>query len=156
MIVYSMLNQHNGKRYIGYTKQTLRKRREQHLNELRRNHHHNIHLQRAWNRGDRYFLWIILEVCDSVEETKAAEIKWIAHYDTVNYSIGYNLTYGGEGGNMTPDTRNKIRLSKIGKKRTPFSDETKQRMSMVRVGKPKSHITRERMSESHKKRRRPT
>lgn len=148
MIVYSILNQHNGKRYIGYTTQGLKQRRSGHLRQLRHNRHHNSYLQRTWNRGDRYLLWTILEVCSSLEEVKTAEIKWIAHYNTTDPSIGYNLTYGGDGASHTPEgrtkvsvtmmghevtkeTRQKIRDGKVGKKRKPFTSEHRTNMSLA-------------------------
>lgn len=132
MIVYSVLNQHNGKRYIGYTTKGLSSRRSRHLRELKGNRHKNCHLQSTWNRGDRYLLWTILEVCQSLEEVKAAEIKWIAHYNTTDDSIGYNLTFGGEGNSMpTPASRAKMSARKMGHITSP---ETRQKISAAKKG----------------------
>lgn len=170
MIVYSMLNQHNGKRYIGYTSKSLKKRRNKHLRLLRQNGHPNRHIQHAWNQGDRYFLWTILEVCSSIDEMKLAEIKWIGQYCTTDDQYGYNMTYGGEGGVPTEETRLKISLAKKGiplseetkkkmgdahrgRKRTPRSLEWRSKMSSARMGHPLSPEVREKMSTAQKARR---
>lgn len=136
MIVYSILNQHNGKRYIGYTTKGLKARRNKHLWKLRSNTHHNPHLQRAWNRGDRYFLWTILDVCSTIEEVTTAEIKWIAHYNTINDTYGYNLTHGGDGaGIMLPETRAKISKNHVGFSGKKHSSESRDKIRRAKQGK---------------------
>lgn len=135
MIVYSILNQHNGKRYIGFTSQGLNRRRSSHLSKLRRNRHDNLHLQRAWNRGDRYLLWTILEVCHSLEEVKLSEVKWIAHYNTTNRSIGYNLTQGGDGCIPTEETRMKISVAGRGRTMPPRKPEHTAKIAAAHRGK---------------------
>lgn len=132
MIVYSILNQHNGKRYIGFTTKGLKKRRIDHLSDLKYNRHHNRHLQAAWNQGDRYFLWVILEVCSTIEDLNMSERKWIAHYNTINPSLGYNLTYGGEGGIPTQEIRQKMSNSQKGR---VVTEETRERMRQSMKGK---------------------
>lgn len=138
-IVYSMLNQHNGKRYIGYTSKGLKHRRDKHFSKLRNNNHVNRHLQSMWNRGDRYLLWVVLEVCDSLRMVKSAEIKWIAHYNTTDNRYGYNLTHGGEGVVATEEVRHKMSVARRGK---PLSQEHRAKMSIANTGR--------KMSETHK------
>lgn len=138
MIVYSILNQHTGKRYIGYTTQGLVKRRDRHLSKLRRDSHHNAHLQSAWNQGDRYLLWIILEVCSSVEEVKTAETKWIAHYNTTDNQLGYNLTHGGDGVIPTIESRRKLSAARAGKKMSPLTPEHRAKISAALKGRKHS------------------
>lgn len=150
MIVYSILNQHSGKRYIGYTTKGLKKRRHEHLSKLKCNRHVNAHLQSAWNRGDRYLLWIVLEVCSTIKDAKTAELVWIAHYNTTDNRYGYNLTHGGEGGIPTQEVRDKIGSANRG--RIP-TQETRQKMSESHKGKrtrPCPPETRAKMSAANK------
>lgn len=135
-----MLNQHNGKRYIGLTAGNFAKRRNIHLSCLKSNRHINAHLQSAWNQGDRYLLWTILEVCSTIEELKDAEVKWIAYYNTTDKTRGYNLTNGGDGLNMLPETRAKISATKTG---TTLSEEHKQNISAGKKGKKRKPFTPE-------------
>ena len=148
MIVYSMLNQHNGKRYIGYTTQGLKSRRTRHLQQLKNGQHKNQHLQKMWNRGDRYLLWSILEVCSTIEEVTSAEMKWIAHHNTTNPSVGYNLTGGGDGaGIMLQATRDKISSSMMGHRTTP---DTRAKLSVAHKGKSLTPSHRNKLSRVHK------
>jgi group I intron endonuclease len=48
--------------------------------------------------GYENFLKEIIEYCDSEKHMAEREKYWIAHFDSTNRLIGYNLTKGGEGG----------------------------------------------------------
>ena len=61
--VYSITNLQNNKRYIGSSK-NIESRWADHRRRLRKNTHHSIHLQRAWNEyGEQNFCFEILEEC---------------------------------------------------------------------------------------------
>lgn len=67
--VYQIVNELNGKRYIGSSKD-IHNRVFQHRSELRRNSHHSQHLQNAYNKyGENKFYFCILEICENVRDT---------------------------------------------------------------------------------------
>jgi group I intron endonuclease len=62
--IYSIKNVKNNNCYFGSSK-NIEKRWKTHLNQLKNNKHHNIRLQRAWNKyGENNFIFEIVEECD--------------------------------------------------------------------------------------------
>jgi group I intron endonuclease len=49
----------------------------------------------------------IIEICESFEQMKEREIYWIAHYDSRNRNVGYNIAKGGIGGDTMSNHPNK-------------------------------------------------
>ena len=117
--IYALKNQENGKLYIGRTI-NLHKRKNEHFAELRGGKHHNIHLQRAWDKGQR-FDFVIIEKCDP-DKLNEREVFWIDKYDTFKH--GYNQCAGGKsttGRVCSEETKRKISKGNKGKK---LSQET--------------------------------
>jgi len=93
--IYIIKNNINNKIYIGQSID-IHKRWANHKNELKRNKHVNIHLQRAWNKyGEENFNFNILEKCNE-ESLSEKEINYINKYKSNIDMFGYNLTAGGE------------------------------------------------------------
>lgn len=83
----------DGKAYIGSSK-NIEKRWKQHLKSLRMQSHHNIFLQRSWNKYDEQtFELVVLEVTDKLFER---EQFWIDELKPE-----YNLGSVGGGDNIT-------------------------------------------------------
>lgn len=125
--IYALINQTNGKRYIGQSRD-LNKRKITHLWLLNSNRHFNIHLQRAWNLGDR-FDFEIIEEC-SKDELNDRERYWIKKYNSL--VDGYNLCEGGEatdGYRFTEEQKKKISESRKGYK---CSEEMVRKRIMAR------------------------
>lgn len=121
--IYALVNKRNGKKYIGRSV-NLHKRKTTHLWLLENNKHFNIHLQRAWNKGDR-FDFKIIEECP-VDQLNQREIYWISKYKTMD--DGYNLCEGGgttTGYHFTEETKRKISEKQRGRKCSP--EEIKRR-----------------------------
>ena len=94
--IYSITNKVNGKKYIGKTKNVV-KREFDHFNDLKRQQHHSIKLQRAYNKYGKenfQFDWKKVQI-DTEEDLAILEIKTIEKYNS--YKDGYNCTQGGEG-----------------------------------------------------------
>lgn len=84
--VYMIINQQNGKRYIGSSK-NIYLRLQCHRAKLRHNNHHNPHLQAAWNKYKEHsFNYTVLEYC---EESKMIEREQY-YVDTLNPE--YNIS----------------------------------------------------------------
>lgn len=99
----------NGRVYIGQT-QNFQKREREHLNDLKRNQHHSILLQRAFNKyGERAFKCSIIEECTKANVDER-EKYWINYYDSTNKYKGFNLEGGGNAKKIiAPITRQKHR-----------------------------------------------
>lgn len=64
--IYKIINKVDGKCYYGSSK-NIEKRWLRHINELNKNKHINILLQRAWNKyGEDNFLFEIVEECEII------------------------------------------------------------------------------------------
>ena len=62
--IYAIVRKANGDRYVG-SAVDLRVRFRDHRRDLKDNKHHNIHLQRAWNKyGEKAFEFRVLLYCD--------------------------------------------------------------------------------------------
>jgi len=107
----------NEKQYIGYTKKSLHNRLEGHIKE-------------AMNGSERHFCRAIrkygvtkikskiIDKANSLSEAKRLERKYIKEYNT--FSLGYNMTKGGDGGN-TISKYNKNRMQKLKEMRSKNS-----------------------------------
>lgn len=95
-----------------------------------------------------------LAFCDTESKLNWFEKFYIKKYDSTNYDIGYNLTYGGDGVIPTEDVRIRISKSKKGKqtwiKGKHLSEETKRKISEAKKGKHPSEETKIKLRESHK------
>lgn len=91
--IYRIVNQINGKSYIGKTEGTVEKRFKEHLSEHKRERCKNRPLYRAFLKyGPENFT---VETPEETENAVEREIYWIEFYDT--FSEGYNATKGGDG-----------------------------------------------------------
>lgn len=156
-VIYKIENRLNGKTYVGKTV-NWKKRRSDHLRSLRKNNHHNTHLQAAWNKyGESNFSFKILDVFDPNFNfcINALERYWIEKLDAFN--SGYNKTLGGDGSEgREPSEETRKRMSQSLKGR-PFSEEHRRNISEARKGKSSwskgvsfSEEHRRNISESHK------
>lgn len=113
--IYALVNKETGMRYIGQSVD-LGKRKTTHFWELRNGRHRNSHLQRAWDKGER-FDFLVIEECNP-EECNEREIYWINHYDSIKN--GYNQCEGGgttTGYRFTEAQKKKISKGRKGQKR---------------------------------------
>src|SRR5690242_573961 len=96
MFVYLITNCVNGKRYVGKTKRSLAQRMKDHAyNAFVRNS--SQHICRALRKyGIENFNMTLLQTCESFEEMRDAEVRWVAELKTFG-NDGYNETRGGDG-----------------------------------------------------------
>lgn len=112
MVIYKTTNLINGKWYIGKDS----KNNSRYLGN-------GILLRKAINKyGKDNFIKEILEYLSkncSLEDLSKAEIKWIKITGAGLDPKSYNLTFGGDGGNNTPETISKMAaINKINAKNT--------------------------------------
>lgn len=89
--VYLIVNEVNKKVYIGSSK-NINYRRSVHYRNLLNNSHHNIHLQRAFNKyGEDNFSFHVIK--DDIIESDLLlyENKFINQYKSDNRKFGYNI-----------------------------------------------------------------
>jgi group I intron endonuclease len=129
--IYKITNMRNGKIYIGQSVD-INHRKSCHEYDLKHNRHKNIHLQRAYNLEPDAFKFEIICECRE-EDLDELEIFYIQKYNCLDDRFGYNLDKGGNGaGRMSDETKAKLSRVKIGNRAMcgiRLSDEWKQHLS---------------------------
>ena len=129
--IYCITNTITNKVYIGSTV-NLHRRCLAHQRDLRKNQHHSPKLQAAWNKyGEASFAFTVLVEC-SKEHLILLEQTFIDKFEAS--TKGYNV-FSIAG--LSPA---KNKGSKLGRK---HSEETKAKMSVSGMGKKKSPLTEE-------------
>lgn len=132
-IIYAFVDGEGKFFYVGKTSD-IKTRKQAHLYEVKKGNklpkYHK--LRKLLNAGSKFEdLLVIIEDGLSCENVDAREIHHIKRLREEGYKLR-NLTDGGEGNpNPLPETIEKGRLARIGKKRT---EETRKRISESRMG----------------------
>lgn len=93
--IYLIINNINGRRYVGKTTQSIEKRWQEHILDSKREKCETRPLYRAIRKyGVENFSIEEIEECN-VNVLSEREQYWIQHYNT--YEDGYNATLGGDG-----------------------------------------------------------
>jgi len=129
--VYLIRNKVNNKVYIG-SSINIKRRWRDHIYELSRNRHNNIHLQNAWNKyGKDNFEFVILEEVEDKSILRDREQYWLNKYQSFNPSMGYNISLNTRHYKpmyLPREIIEKSALQKFGRK-TP--DELKNKISEI-------------------------
>lgn len=140
-VIYSIKNIVNNKRYVG-SAVNFSNRKSTHICNLKKNIHHNQHLQNAWNKyGAGNFIFELLLECPREFQTECEQ------YYINNLKPEYNKRVNAENnfGVKRPDVvlRNKVRAEKgLGKgENHPLfgkhhKAESIEKMIKFRTGKP--------------------
>lgn len=110
--IYHIINIKNNKRYIGKTF-NIDRRIQRHFIDLKKQQHHSIKLQRAFNKygKDSFQLDVQMYEIQDEDELSILEIKEIEKFDS--YNNGYNVTLGGEGNRILFDWKTQVLLYNI-------------------------------------------
>lgn len=145
--IYKTTNLINGKIYIGQHQRKIKDENYFGSGDL---------IQRAIKKyGKCNFSLEVLYWAKTLKRLNEAEIYFIKAFDATNIKIGYNIAFGGyaimKGRKHTKESKQKNREKHIGKK---ASEETKNkiRLSLIgkNVGKIHSYETRKKNSDWHK------
>lgn len=140
--VYKITNLVNGKIYIG-------KHSTDDINDGYMGS--GVLLHQAYKKyGLECFNKEVIDYYNNEAELNQGEIYWIARFNSTDPKIGYNLTYGGEGGCKTEQARQKMSEAKKGiipwNKGVPASEEHRRKLSAARKGKPLSEECKQKVS----------
>lgn len=113
--IYKIKNVVNNKVYIGQSR-NLKKRLNEHFNNLKNNRHNNLHMQSSYNKyGLESFETEIVEYCKETELTKK-ELYWINYYNSHDKVVGYNIDIPNledESFYLSQETKDKISKANI-------------------------------------------
>lgn len=87
--IYKIVNQTNGKIYIGQSKH-LFIRRQEHFNALKKGRHPNSAMQKDY-KANHIFRWEIIEFCN-IDKLNEREHYWIEYYQSMSPK-GYNMDW---------------------------------------------------------------
>lgn len=132
MKIYLIKNLINGKCYIGQTRRKISKRFKGHCRTASKGGKSIIHQAIAKHGVENFTIEELATAIDQVELDRL-EQQFIEQYGTMAPN-GYNLKTGGQNGG------------------SQYSDESKQKMSLAKIGSSASDETRQRMSDAHNKR----
>lgn len=104
--IYKIVNTINNKFYIGSSK-NLHKRKLRHFNSLRKDKHHNIYLQRSFNKYGEVFIFEVIEECEKLFERETFYIDLL--------KPDYNIGCVG-GGDMITNHPNREAIIKLSTK----------------------------------------
>jgi len=148
--IYQIINKVTGKFYVGRSKD-FEERWKDHKRGLTTNTHHNICLQRAWNKyGEDAFIFQPIDFFETEEEQKSAEQEVL---DTFwDFGLLYNMSKSANGGGPTGWTHTKEARRKISEtqKGRTHSEETKRKLSEANRGQKRSEETKRKLSEAGK------
>lgn len=107
--LYEIRNILNNKQYIGRTSNPDA-RKKRHFNELRKNKHHCIFLQRAFNKyGEKNFIFNIIATRNTLKEIQELELYYIDNNNNLNL---YNVSNKSSGGDLISNHPNNNEIRK--------------------------------------------
>lgn len=113
-----------------------------------------VRLHQAYKKyGLENFNKEVIDYYTTEVELNQGEIYWIAKFNSTDPTVGYNLTYGGDGLTATEEIRRKLSEAKKGKQiwlGKTHSEETKQKISETLKCNPLNEERKRKISEAKK------
>jgi group I intron endonuclease len=145
MIIYQLMSP-SGKSYVGQTTRSLKRRWQEHCGGKQRN---GTRIRNAIKKySPSSFLVQQLSTASNQEELNNLEKVWIILLQSADPQHGYNLTWGGENGNHTEQSKQRISIAKKGKPGKPKTLEQRQAMSLTMSGRDRSDAHRDNLRKS--------
>lgn len=144
MIIYKITNTITNLSYIGYTKQNLNNRWQQHYKQALKESKNRKFYNAIRKYGIDVWKTEVIDVAINADEAKNKETLYIEKYNS--YYDGYNSTLGGDGNNgiVMSKESNDARSKKL--KGIKKSSETIEKFKQ----RTQSAETKEKISNSHK------
>lgn len=123
----------NGKSYIGVTSEGIDKRKQRHYLDAKNNVPYKIYNALRKYKGQEE--WILLDSVSDWDLACLIEMVLIESFDSVRN--GYNTTLGGQGRygvKATEETKQKLRMAKLGKKAPERSEKWCRNISEAKKG----------------------
>lgn len=138
--IYKIFNIEDGRYYVGSATISFKKRLTQHVSDLGKGKHRNIHLQRAYGKyGWDKFLFVIIEVLENDEDIIKREQFYLDQKP--DYNIATIAENSAKGRKMTPEQlvahSERLKGKSTWNKGIPFNEESKKKMSEAKKGKPR-------------------
>lgn len=146
--IYAIVDQHNGKTYVGSAARSFRSRLKNHQQELKQGIHCNPGLQATFNKhGDTVLCFQILEVAQDLSILYEREQFWLNRFKQAGqvYNCGADVMKPTLGLHPSDETREKLRQAKIGNKNALGHKLSQAVIEMFRQRKASSE-TRAKMS----------
>ena len=144
--IYIIKNLINNKVYIG-SAINIDKRWKHHKKDLAKRKHHSRLLQRAWDKyGEENFKFEIIEEVKNPEHLLSYEQVYLDYYKSYEDDKGFNICkIAGSplGLKRSDEVKQKMREAKKN-----ISEETKQRLREVNIGKKHSQETKQKRNEA--------
>lgn len=148
-LIYKITNTITDQIYVGQTTKTLRIRFRAHK-DFARAKRRLTYLSRAMNKygADAFQITLLEECSDDILNDR--EQFWVAELRSNQKPYGYNMSAGGDNGNNTrdPEVRKRISQAKTGVKLGPMSEERKQAISRMNLGRKRTPEQIERIRNS--------
>lgn len=133
--IYAIRNAATGRVYVG-SSCNISRRWKEHRTDLRRGKHHSPKLQKSWDKyGECSFEFSLLEAVADNSLLAEREQVWMDALSATLRTHGFNIFPNARrttGRTHSAETREKIRLIRLGTKRGP---ETRARISEAQVGR---------------------
>ena len=142
--IYIISNMVNGKFYIG-SSVDLKKRKRDHLRELRNNIHRNERMQKSFNKyGEKNFKFEVIEIYNDKKTLREREQDFINETKCHDLYIGFNInrlaTGGGNHGETNGNFGNRGGKNHLSKRFAQIDIET---LEVVRIWDSSMDIKRE-------------
>jgi len=120
MYIYKIVDINTGRVYIGKTEGSCKKRQVQHWNLLKKGKHHNVQLQRVYNKDPSRLVFEIVE--KDISDRKQLDLLEIYYIQQLG---SLNMTKGGDGGDTItnhPDRESIVKKIRAASKQLPGVD----------------------------------
>jgi group I intron endonuclease len=166
-VIYEAVNTVNNKRYIGKTNIDMEFRKRNHIKESLKPNPKTLFHRSLKKYGENSFCWNVIETCEDYILPQR-EIFYISKFRTYigfDDCNGYNMTLGGDGGDMLSNHPDKLNISKKISESNKGSNHYLRKLSNderltflnshcygeknVMYGKIHTNETKEKMSKAH-------